>query len=199
MAEYQLTELQYKILKAIDASDQPIGARAIRDQLGLDQRGIGGATRAILHRDYVTIIREGNVASGYDRFYTITALGREAMAAYEVQPREMTQPGWQEWQQRFDDEYRRVSANYQTATGEPNPLSFVEWMDEQTDFAGKRSSAQISYDFWQQRHSDMAKLIGYMSAALEEGSRSVKHEVARNAINRALTRYQEWANKLKRK
>jgi hypothetical protein len=45
----------------------------------------------------------------------------------------------------------------------------------------------------------MAELIGYMSAALEEGSRSVKHEVARNAINRALARYQAWVDKLKRK
>jgi hypothetical protein len=112
---------------------------------------------------------------------------------------EALESDWQRWQQRFYAEYARVSADYEARTNEPCPQSFPEWMDSQTDFALKRSSAQIGYDIWQQRSSDMAELIGYMSAALEEGSRSVKHEVARNAINRALARYQAWVDKLKRK
>lgn len=200
MAENQLTELQYNILKVIEASAEPITARPIREQLGLDQRGIGGATRAILKRDYVKIeYREGNVASGYVRFYAITSSGRDALAAYEAQPPEAPRAGWKEWQQRFYDEYERQSVNYQSRTSEPNPLSFAEWMDMKTDFALQRESTQIGYDFWQQRNADMAELIGYMSAALEAAQGAIKSDVVRDGVERALARYEEWVTKLKRK
>lgn len=130
----------------------------------------------------------------------LTTRGDNAVEAWRVyQQRNPPKPkpnDWVQWQQRFYDEYKRVSLDYQRRTGEPNPLSFPEWMDEQTDFTLKHSSAQISYDFWQQRNSDMAELIGYMSAALESTRQVVKSVSVRRGVDAALLRYQAWVGTL---
>jgi hypothetical protein len=145
---------------------------------------IGNPAMYELLKDSVLIEDAPELGFGKTR---LTQRGENAVEAYHVyqeqNPPKPPANNWQNWQQRFHDEYRRVSEDYEARIGEDMPLSFDEWMDEQTDFAGKRESAQNTFKAQRKLLTDIGtSAVGIEIIANRGGSLKVIEEQAHSIL-----------------
>lgn len=80
-----LTELQYRILKLLATTPTAITPKQIRAMLGLSNRELGGATRALYKRGWVNLHRSGARYEA-EAEYKINDNGIRAMLDYEAHP-----------------------------------------------------------------------------------------------------------------
>jgi hypothetical protein len=80
-----LTELQYRILKLLATMPTAITPKQIRTMLGLSNRELGGATRALYKRGWVNLHRSGARYEA-EAEYKINDDGIRAMLDYEAHP-----------------------------------------------------------------------------------------------------------------